>query len=284
MPERTFGIMNAPQYGYNSTTGPAKVAAGVTARRTMLQIQASPLGPCLRMVEWGIQFDDNALATPVLVELVETGNQGASGSNWTAAKMPFSTLGTAISSGSTTSFVLESGGGALFVPQYGGSAQTFLDAILLAAPLAEIGLGGVLSGATEMVLATARSTDTLTVTRNVDGRGALSSIPVGSPIVAVEGQLQADIVGDNLGMLYPPSSVIWQNCGWNNGGGANGTDFANILQNRYLAPPQLVEPIGGPFIQLPLGREPEVEAGNYTRIVVTAPAAVNLSCWMKWAE
>jgi hypothetical protein len=283
--ERTFGIFNGPQYGYNSTTAPAKVATG-TARKTMLQIQASPLSPSLRIVEWGIMFDSPSLVAPVLVELLETGNQGASGTNWQAAKMPYSTLGTAISSGSTTSFVLATGGGALFVPQYGGSAQSFLDALLLVAPVVATGVGASasLTGQSELVLATARSTDTLTVVRNADGRNALSSIPVGSPIVAVAGQLQADIVGDNLGQLYPPPSVVWQNCGWNNGSGANGTDFANVLENRYLAPPQSIEPIGGPQIQLPLGREPEVEPGNYARIVVTAPATVNCTCWIKWAE
>jgi hypothetical protein len=285
MAERTFSIYNGPQYGFNSTTPPAKVATG-TARKTMLQLQASPLAPPLRIVEWGIMFDANALATPVLVELVETGNQGASGSNWQAAKMPISTLGTAISSGGTTTFALATGGGVLFVPQYGGTSQTMLNALAIATPIvaSSVGASGVLTGASELVLVTARSTDSLTVTRNVDGRGALASIPVGSPIVGVEGQLEADIVGDNLGQLYPPPSVMWQNCGWNNGGGANGTDFSGILQNRYLAPPQAVEPIGGPLIQLPLGREPEVEPGNYARIVVTAPATVNATMWIKWAE
>src|ERR1039458_7435820 len=140
MAERTFSIMNAPQYGYNSTTGPATVATG-TARKTMLQIQASPLGPALRILEWGIFLNANALATPGVVELVETGNQGASGTNFQSAKMPYSVLGTAISSGSTTSFVLATGGGVLFVPQYGGSSQTMLNASAIVAPLQASGVG-----------------------------------------------------------------------------------------------------------------------------------------------
>jgi hypothetical protein len=284
MAERTFSIFNAPQYGYNSTTAPAKVATGAT-RRTMLQIQASPLGPPVRIIEWGVGFDSSSLVAPGLIELVETGNVGASGTNWVGAKMPYSTLGTAISSGATTTFALASGGGVLFVPQYGGTSQTMLNAPAIVAPIATAGgVSGVLSGASEMVLITARATDSLTVTRNIDGRGALASIPVGSPLLALDGQLQQDIVGDNSGQMYPPSSVIWQNCGWNNGGGAASTDLGGVLVNRFLAPPQLLEPIGGPLIQLPLGREPQVEPGNFARVVMTFPSTVNATCWIKWAE
>jgi hypothetical protein len=294
MAERTFSIANTPQYAYNSTTAPAKVATG-TARKTMLQIQASPLGPPLHIIEWGVSFDDNALSTPGLVELVDTGNQGASGANWTAARMPYSTLATAISAATTTSFVLATGGGALFVPVFGGTAQTISSALALVAPNIGVGGGtgaeGMLTGQSELVVITARSTDTLTVVRNVDGRAGatsgqgLASIPIGSPIVGVSGQFQADIVNDNDQSPYPPSSVMWQNCGWNNGSGANGTDFGNVTETRYLAPPVLIEPIGTPGpIQLPLGREPELEPGSYARIVMTMAVAANAFCWIKWAE
>jgi hypothetical protein len=161
-----------------------------------------------------------------------------------------------------------------------------LNAPALIMPVQSVGTGvsGVLTGASEMVLITARSTDTLTVTRNIDGRGAIATIPVRSPLVAIDGQLQQDIVGDNNGQMYPPSSVIWQNCGWNNGSGAASVDLGGVLVNRLLAPPQLVEPIGGPLLQLPLGREPQIEPGNYARIVMTFATTVNTTCWIKWAE
>jgi len=278
--------MNAPQYGYNSTTGPAKVATG-TARKTMLQLQANPLGPALRVVEWGVSFDASALATPGVIELVETGVQGASGTNWTAAKMPQALLSTAISSGATTSFIVATGGGALFVPQYGGSAQTMRNGLAVVCPIEGAGgPTGPFTGASELVLITARSTDTLTVTRDVDGRagGGLTSIPVGSPLTGIAGQFQEDIVTDNNGLWWPPNMVVFQNCGWNNGGGANGTDFGSVTQNRYLAPFAAMEQIGtpGPTL-LPLGREPEIQPGCYARIVATFAATVNMTCWMKVA-
>lgn len=286
MAERTYTIMNAPQYGYNSTTAPAKIATGNT-RRTMLQIQASPLGPNLRIIEWGIFFDSASVVAPFLVELLETGTQGASGSNWQAAKMPYSTLATAIASTATTSFVLATGGGVLFVPQYGGSSQAFTNAIGLIAPnigaAGGTGASGMLTGATELVAITARSTDTLTVTRNIDGRGAITTIPIGSPLIGLQGQFQRDIVADN-NAHFMPSSVVWQNCGWSTSSTAPGTDLGNVTENRFLAPPQTIEPIGGQWIPLPLGREPEVEAGKYARIVVTAPATANASMYIKWAE
>lgn len=287
MAERTFSMINAPQYGYNSTTAPAKVTTGTT-RRTMLQIQASPLGPNLRIVEWGIGFDATGVVAPILVELVETGVQGAAGSNWQAAKMPYSTLATAIASTATTSFVLASGGGLLFVPQYGGSAQTMTNGLAVIAPNIGVaggtGASGMLTGASEVVAVTARSTDTLTVTRNVDGRGAITTIPIGSPLIGLRGQFERDIVGDNSADPLP-SSVIWQNCGWSTASTAPTTDLGGVTENRYLAPPQAIEPIGGQWIPLALGREPEVEAGKYARIVVTnTGTAVNATMYIKWAE
>ena len=293
MAERSFTIANMAQYAYNSTTGPAAVATGTT-RKTMLQIQASPLGPTPRIIEWGISFNASALQATTLVELVETGTQGASGSNWTAAKMPYSTLATAISSASTTSFVLATGGGVLFVPQLAGSAQTTYGSTAIICPNIGVGGGtgaqGMLTGASEMVSISARSTDTLTVVRNIDGRAGttqgqgIATIPIGSPIYGLAGQYQKDIVPDNSMDVYPPASLVWQNCGWNNASSAPGTDLGSITTSRYLAPPQQIEPIGGQLIQLPLSREPEVQAGCYARVVVTGGAASSAFMYLKIAE
>jgi hypothetical protein len=296
MAERTFSIANVPQYAYNSTTGPARIATGASTRKTMLQIQANPMGPPLRIIEWGISSDASALQPPTLLELVETGVQGATGSNWTSAKMPIATLSTAITSTTQTSLALNNDGtsghgGNLFTPFYGGAAQTVTDGTALIIPI--IGttgskLGGPLLGGsanTEMVLVTAISTDTLTATRNVDGRGALAAAPIGSVVMGMYGQFEWDIVPDNYSAPYPPSSVIWQNCGWNSASTAPGTDLGSVTQQRYLAPPVLFEPIGGigPTL-LPLSREPEVQPGCFARVVVTPGAAANVYIWLKWSE
>jgi hypothetical protein len=52
-----------------TTTVATTVTTG-TAIKTMLQVR--PLAP-LRIVEWGISFNASVLATPIVVELVETG-------------------------------------------------------------------------------------------------------------------------------------------------------------------------------------------------------------------
>lgn len=58
-----------------TTAGPAKVTTG-TAIKTMLQIKPGANDP-IRVVEWGISFDAAAMATPILIELVETGTVAA---------------------------------------------------------------------------------------------------------------------------------------------------------------------------------------------------------------
>jgi hypothetical protein len=274
-------MFNVPQSAYASTTPPAKVATGTT-RKTMWQIQADPLGSGIQVVEWFIYLDASALATPVLVELLDTGNQGASGSNWTPAKMPISTLATAITATGTTSLVLATGGGANFPSGSPFTAYAFPN----------IGVGGgtgaegPLTGTRELVAVSSRSTDTLTVVRNADGAGALSSIPIGSPVVGVNGQFEADITCDNAGINgFPWSSVVYQNCGFNNGTGANGTDFGSVTRTRILGM-ALIEPIGGIGpVQLPLGRETEVGPGDYCRIAITSTGgSVNAILGAKWTE
>ncbi len=276
MAERLSKMMNIPQSAYATTTPPAKVATG-TARKTMLQIQANPAGPPLRIVDWFAWFDASALAVPGLVELVDTGNQGASGSNWTAAKMPQSTVGTAITSGATTTLVLNSGGGAAFP-----ASQDF--SILAAPILTTAGLATSLTGAREKMLVTTRSTDTLTVVRNIDAAGAQAAIPIGSPVWGLDGQFEQDIICSNSAASWPPSSVIAANCGFNNGSGANGTDFGSITRSRFLET-AMIEPIGGLGpIQLPLSREHELAPGDFLRIVMTFAAGVNALCGLTWAE
>ena len=61
-------IQNGPM---QTTAAPAKVATG-TSIKTLLQIKLAA-GVTGKVVEWGISFDGSAAATPIAVELVETG-------------------------------------------------------------------------------------------------------------------------------------------------------------------------------------------------------------------
>lgn len=72
MSEKLYKVTNGPMV---TTAGPAKVTTG-TAIKTMLQVKPGANDP-LRVVEWGISFDAAALATPILIELVETGTVAA---------------------------------------------------------------------------------------------------------------------------------------------------------------------------------------------------------------
>jgi hypothetical protein len=57
-------------YAMVTIAAPVKVTTG-TAIKTMLQVQSSAATPLI-VVEWGIDFDGAALATPGVVELVDT--------------------------------------------------------------------------------------------------------------------------------------------------------------------------------------------------------------------
>jgi len=64
---RLYRIGNHPMV---TTAAPVKVTTG-TAIKTMLQVTSSAATPLI-VVEWGIDFDGSALATPGVVELIDT--------------------------------------------------------------------------------------------------------------------------------------------------------------------------------------------------------------------
>lgn len=66
MAAKTYIVYNGPMC---TTAAPAKVTTG-TAIKTLLQIK--PAVP-IRPIAWGISFDGSALATPGVVELIDTG-------------------------------------------------------------------------------------------------------------------------------------------------------------------------------------------------------------------
>lgn len=93
-----------------TTASFAAVTTG-TAIKTMLQIR--PFNPC-KIVEWGISFDGSAAATPIVVELIDTGTvfatvtasvdadvmkfDGAEGAAASVAGLTLSTTGTGYTS------------------------------------------------------------------------------------------------------------------------------------------------------------------------------------------
>ena len=61
-----YRVHNGPM----QTTAAAVAVTTGTAIKTMLQIRPLVL---LRIIEWGVSFNASALATPIVVELIETG-------------------------------------------------------------------------------------------------------------------------------------------------------------------------------------------------------------------
>lgn len=62
--------------------------------------------------------------------------------------------------------------------------------------------------------------------------------------------------------------------------GYTSTSEGSITTIRNLAVPQFIAPTSQFVIQLPLGREPIIQAGKFARIRVTAGTAVNCYCGM----
>jgi hypothetical protein len=158
-------IQNGPM---QTTAALAKVSTG-TAVKTMLQF--APL-VVAEIVEWGISFDGSAAATPIEVELIETGTVAATVTACVAADVT--------------------------------KVRPVLDATAVG---------------TVMTLSTA-------------GTGYTAS---------AEG---------------------------------------SIVAVRNLDAPQLIAPTNQFVKQFPLGNEPIVQIGDFARIRVTAPAAVNAYCYM----
>lgn len=64
--------------------------------------------------------------------------------------------------------------------------------------------------------------------------------------------------------------------------GYTATAEGTITATRDLDGPQLIAPTNQYVKQFPLGQEPAIQAGNMVRVRVTAPAAVNAYCYIKF--
>jgi hypothetical protein len=99
----------------------------------------------------------------------------------------------------------------------------------------------------------------------------------------VAGTVTAYVAAD----IYPyndpnaPASSI--QIGSTTNSGYTATAEGTITATRELDP-QLIDPLFPYFKQWPLGREPEVKAGNVVRIRVTFGAAVNALAYLVWSE
>lgn len=69
------GLYWAQNAAFPTTAAPVKMTTG-TAIKTLMQV-ATPSNQDIHVVEWGISFDGSAAATPIEVELVDTGAVGA---------------------------------------------------------------------------------------------------------------------------------------------------------------------------------------------------------------
>lgn len=266
MAERTYTAWNGSMQGGSVT----KVTTG-TALKTMMQLATNPVGPPIRIIEWGCSFDGTSLATPGVVELVSTGQVGAT---VTAYNEPYTTVHTAIASGATTTLVVTNGSGGSGTAGFPSSAPFTIRVFPQGPPTAA-----------ERMLVTTAATGTnasWTVVRNIDGNGALSAIAAGSPVIGELGQFFSDVSANNNGVYIPPSSVLLN--GSTTGSGFTSSAEGTITTVRQLAGPKLIQPTNLYEAQYPLAREPEVAPGDVVRIRMTFGAAINALCYIIWAE
>jgi hypothetical protein len=86
------------------TGGPNQGAATSLTLFTMLQVQASAAGAGypMRVVEWGVSFNDSALAVPFACDLVDSGTVAATVTAFAAADVTVVTPDTPAQSGTTS--------------------------------------------------------------------------------------------------------------------------------------------------------------------------------------
>ena len=85
--------------------------------------------------------------------------------------------------------------------------------------------------------------------------------------------------GDALNNGDPTTALV--NVG-TSASGYTASAEGTITATRNLDGPQLIAPTNQYVKQFPLGQEPVIQAGNFARVRVTAPAAVNAYCYIKF--
>lgn len=109
--------------------------------------------------------------------------------------------------------------------------------------------------------------------------GVCELVETGSIAATVTAYVAADIYPFND--PNAPASLI--QIGSTTNSGFTATAEGTITATRQLDT-QLIDPLFSYFKQWPLGREPEVKAGNIVRIRVTFGTAVNALCYISWEE
>lgn len=108
-------------------------------------------------------------------------------------------------------------------------------------------------------------------------------IETGTVAATVTAFVAADITkldGDALNNGDPTTALV--NVG-TSASGYTATAEGTITAVRNLDGAQLIAPTNQYVKQFPLGQEPVIQADNFARVRVTAPAAVNAYCYIKFA-
>lgn len=127
--------------------------------------------------------------------------------------------------------------------------------------------------------------DLLIIAWGIDFDGAAAAAPIKVELIdtdvaaTVTAHVAAGIVNHN-NPNGPGSLVTLGTAATGYTASAEGTPGAT---SRLLAFRQ-VPPNGGYEYEFPQSREPQVKVSRFLRIRVTAAAAVNASCWVRWEE
>lgn len=138
---------------------------------------------------------------------------------------------------------------------------------------------------TLLQIATPSTEDLLVVAWGIDFDGTAAAAPI--KVELIDTDVAATVtahVASGIVKLNAPndagSLVTLSTTGTGYTASAEGTvgSTSRLLAFRQVAPN------GGYEYEFPLGREPKIAVSRFLRIRVTAAAAVNASCWVRWEE
>jgi hypothetical protein len=116
-----------------------------------------------------------------------------------------------------------------------------------------------------------------------DGTSAAAPIKVELIDTDVAATVTAHVASGLVKLTDPNDEASLMTLGTSATGYTSSSEGTVGATSRLLAFQQ-VPPNGGWNYEFPLGREPQVAVSRFLRIRVTAAAAVNASCWIRWEE
>jgi hypothetical protein len=138
---------------------------------------------------------------------------------------------------------------------------------------------------TLLQIATPSTEDVAIVAWGIDFDGTAAAAPIKVELIDtdVAATVTAHVASGLVKLNGPSDAASVMTLGTSATGFTASAEGTPGATSRLLAFRQ-VPPNGGYEYEFPLGREPRIAVSRFLRIRVTAAAAVNASCWVRWEE